>query len=437
MTITGYLDRRFGLSDRGTDVRTEFRGALLVFLSMSYIMVVNPHMMVDAGMDMDACFTATVLMTIFGCLVMGLYANFPVVQAPAMGVNAFFVYTVVIGMGYKWDTALAAVFLSGLIFLIISLTGLRERFMAAIPDSMRRGIAAGIGCFIVLIGLHNSGLIVSNPSTLVSLGDLGDAGVLLSLFCFLLTILLTAMKVKLAIFYGMVVTSAIGLIIGVITVPDSLITNPALPNIGSFIEGFRPDIFNVNFLMVIISILFVTFFDSTGTLMAVSGRAGLDKDGKGMHRAFISDSASASLSGVMGCTPCTAYAESSIGVEAGCRTGLTPVFVALFFVVALFVGPVFSMIDFHCIVGAMFMVGVAMITELKHVDWSDRPLTICVLSMLLFMLLTFSITNGIAFGIITYCIAMIGSRRGREVNAVIYAVAVISVVYLLMIAVNF
>ena len=433
------VDRYFRLSERGTSAKVEFKGALLIFLSMSYILVVNPHMMADAGMDQGACYTATVIITVFGCLMMGLYANYPVAQAPAMGINAFFVYTVVLTMGYQWDTALAAVFVSGILFLAVSASSLRARFIAAIPEGMRRGIAAGIGCFIVLIGLHNADVIVSNPSTLVALGDLTDAGVLLALFCLLVTIAMSAKKWKLAIFYGMVLTSAIGLVIGVIPMPESVFSAPAVPDVGSFLAGFHPDVLNMDFLMVVMSFVFVIFFDSTGTLMALGDRAGINREGeeRNLRRAFVADASSASLSGVIGCTPCSAYAESSVGIEAGSRTGLTPVFVAVMFAVALFIGPVFSVIDFHCTVGAMFMVGVAMITELRHIDWNDRPLTICVLSTIVFMILTYSITNGISFGIITYCVAMIGSGRGKEVHRIIYGVAVLALVYLIGTAIQF
>ena len=461
MTFSEVLDRHFCLGERGTDVKTEFKGALLVFLSMSYILVVNPIMMADAGMDQDACFTATVLITIFGCLVMGIYANYPVAQAPAMGINAFFAYTVVLDMGYGWDTALAAVFISGILFLLISMSSLRAKFLNAIPDSMRRGIAAGIGCFIVLIGLKNAGVVVANPGTLIALGNLADSAVLLSLLCLIITIVMTARGMKLAIFWGMLITAVVGIIIGVIAVPESILASPSAPYLGSFLDGFHPDILNLDFVMVIISFVFVIFFDSTGTLMALSDRAGIGlssgelqsdkaeggvdmatvanakKKEKGLRKAFVSDATSAALSGVIGCTPWSSYAESSVGIESGARTGLMPVFVALFFLVALFVGPLFSVIDAHCTVGAMFMVGVAMITELKHVDWSDKPITICVLSTILFMVLTYSITNGIAFGIIMYCAAMLGAKRGHEVNKIIYAVAVIALAYFLATAIEF
>lgn len=461
MSFSEAVDKYFRLSERGSDPKTELKGALLVFLSMSYILVVNPGMMADAGMDQNACYTATVLITIFGCLVMGLYANYPVAQAPAMGINAFFVYTVVITMGYQWDTALAAVFISGVLFFLISMSSLRTKFLNAIPDSLRRGIAAGIGCFIVLIGLNNAGVIASNVSTLVQLGDLSDPAVLLSLFCLSVTIIMAARKMKLAIFWGMLLTAIVGIIIGVIAVPGSLFATPEAPNFGNFIDGFHPEIFDLNFIMVIISFVFVIFFDSTGTLMALSDRAGIGLGSnelnvdleanrldaaevadvkareKGLRKAFMSDAAATTLSGVIGSTPCSSYAESSVGIESGSRTGLMAVFVAMFFFIALFVGPLFSVIDFHCTVGAMFMVGVAMITELRKVEWSDQCITISVLSTILFMVLTYSITNGIAFGIIMYCLAMIGAGRARDVNKGIYVVAIISLAYFLATAFNF
>lgn len=434
MDSVGLLDRFFHLTERSTDVRTEFKGALLIFLSMSYIIVVNPLMMSSAGMDPSATFTATVLMSIIGCLVMGLYANFPVAQAPAMGINAFFVYTVVLTMGYQWDTALAAVVISGALFLLVSISGIRKRVLDSIPEGLRHGITAGIGCFIALVGLMNAGIISGGSGTLVSLGDLSDAGVLLGLFSIGLTVFLYARGLHGAILYGMLASALIGIVIGTTEVPESLFAVPSMPDIGAFLGGFGPEILDMRFLMVVVSFAFVEFFDSSGTLMAVGKRAGIT-DGNGnvvCDRAVNADAACASISGMVGCTPTSAFAESAVGIEAGSRTGLTAVFVAMFFAVSLLIGPVFQMVDFRCTAGAMFIVGAAMITELRGMDWDDVPLTIAVMLTIMMMLLTYSITNGIAFGIIAYCVAMVGARRRSELNSAMYAMAIISVLYYVM-----
>lgn len=434
MDLVGRLDRFFHLTERSTDVRTEFKGALLIFLSMSYIIVVNPLMMSSAGMDVSATFTATVLMTIVGCLVMGLYANFPVAQAPAMGINAFFVYTVVIVMGYQWDAALAAVVISGALFLLVSVSGIRKRVLDSIPVGLRHGIVAGIGCFITMVGLINAGIIVGGSGTLVSLGDLSDTRVILGLFSIGLTVFLYARRVQGAILIGMLVTVLLAIVLGVTEVPDSIFAVPSMPDFGAFLGGFGPEILDIRFLTVVVSFAFVEFFDGSGTLMAVGKRAGI-ADGDGnviLDRAMNADAACASLSGMVGCTPTSAYAESAVGIEAGSRTGLTAVFVAMFFAVSLLIGPILQMVDIVCTAGAMFMVGVAMITELRGVDWDDVPLTAAILLTILMMLLTYSITNGITFGIIIYCVSMIGARRGSELNPVMYAMAGISVLYFVM-----
>ncbi|MBQ8178910.1 MAG: NCS2 family permease [Candidatus Methanomethylophilaceae archaeon] len=432
MSIADSIDRFFHVTERGSTIGTEAKGALLIFLSLSYILVVNPLMMTDAGMDRDAAFTATILISIFGCILMGIYANYPVAMAPAMGINAFFVYNVVVVMGYTWQAALAAVFLSGLVFFVLSVSGIRRIVIDAIPRPLRFGIAAGIGCFITFIGLANAGIVVSNPSTLVALGDMSDPGVLLALFCLCLTFLLYARKVPGAIFIGMAVTAVIGVVIGCIALPESVVSSPAVPDFGAFLDGFSSDMLSAEFVMIIISFVFVEFFDSSGTLLAVGQRAGFDDISAG--RALTADAATASISGIVGCTPASAFAESTVGVEAGSRTGLTAVFVAALFALALFLGPVFQIIDYRCTVAAMFLVGVAMISELRHVEWDDFPQTAAVLSTILIMLLTYSITDGIAFGLILYSVCMIGAGRHREVSPVLYLVALVSLAYFIAMA---
>ena len=434
MDLAACLDRFFHLTERSTDVRTEFKGALLIFLSMSYIIVVNPLMMSSAGMDASATFTATILMTIFGCLVMGLYANFPVAQAPAMGINAFFVYTVVLTMGYQWDTALAAVVISGALFLLVSVSGVRKRVLDSIPVGLRCGISAGIGFFIALVGLINAGILVGGSGTLVSLGDLSDVRVLLGLFSIGLTVFLYSRRVHGAILIGMLVTALLAIALGTTEVPDSIFAAPTMPDFGAFLGGFGPEILDVKFLMVVVSFAFVEFFDGSGTLMAVGKRAGIMDVGGNvvLDRAMNADAACASISGVVGCTPTSAYAESAVGIEAGSRTGLTAVFVAMFFAVSLLIGPIFQMVDIVCTAGAMFIVGVAMIAELRGMDWDDVPLTAAVMLTIMMMLMSYSITNGIAFGIIIYCVSMIGARRRSELNPIMYAMAAISVLYYVM-----
>ena len=335
MDVASGLDRFFEITKRGSNISTEVKGGILVFLSMAYIISVNTGMMATSGMDESACYTATIVMSIIGSLLMALYAKYPVAQAPLMGVNSFFTYTIVITMGFTWQQALVAVLISGIIFFAIAVSGVRKRVLDQIPPSLRFGITAGIGCFIMFIGLQNAGIIMEAPpdTTIVSIGDFSSPGVILSFFCIILTIVLYARKVVGAIFIGMVVTAVIGMAFSVIPLPDSVVELPSMPEVGAFMDGISSDLLSVDFLMAVISLAFVQFFDSTGTLMATGERAGIiDKDGNVQcERALLADSATSVISGVVGATPTGSFAESTVGIEAGARTGLASLTVAVLF----------------------------------------------------------------------------------------------------------
>ena len=434
MGVSESLDRFFGISGRGSTISTEVKGGVLIFLSMVYIIAVNTGMMVAAGMEESACYTATIVMAIIGTLLMALYAKFPVAQAPLMGVNAFFAYTIAGTMGFTWQEALVAVLISGVIFFVIAITGVRKRVLDQIPASLRFGITAGIGCFIVFIGLQNAGLI-ADSTTLVGLGDFSDPAVILAFFCIILTLFLYAMRIPGAVFFGMIVTAVIGVAIGVIPLPGELVSMPAMPPVGAFMDGISSNLLSVDFLVAVISLAFVQFFDSTGTLMATGERAGiLDENGNvKCDRALNADSATSVISGLVGATPTGSFAESTVGIEAGARTGLAALTVACLFAVALFVGPAFSVIGYSCTVGAMVIVGAAMITQLKGVTWDDWPTAVAVMATVIIMILTYSITDGIVFGILFYCVCMLGARRWREVSPIIYGLAVLFVLYLVFV----
>ena len=434
MGVSESLDRFFEISGRGSTISTEVKGGVLIFLSMVYIIAVNTGMMVAAGMEESACYTATILMAIIGTLLMALYAKFPVAQAPLMGVNAFFAYTIAGTMGFSWQEALVAVLISGVIFFVIAITGVRKRVLDQIPASLRFGITAGIGCFIVFIGLQNAGLI-ADSTTLVGIGDFSDPAVILAFFCIILTLFLYAMRVPGAVFFGMIVTAVIGVAIGVIPLPGELVSMPAMPPVGDFMDGISSNLLSVDFLVAVISLAFVQFFDSTGTLMATGERAGiLDENGNvKCDRALNADSATSVISGLVGATPTGSFAESTVGIEAGARTGLAALTVACLFAVALFVGPAFSVIGYSCTVGAMVIVGAAMITQLKGVTWDDWPTAVAVMATVIIMILTYSITDGIVFGILFYCVCMLGARRWREVSPIIYGLAVLFVLYLVFV----
>lgn len=415
-------------------MRTEIKGGVLIFLAMAYIIVVNSSMMAEAGMDRSACYTATIVMSIIGTLLMALYARYPVAQAPLMGVNAFFTYTIVLGLQFTWQEALVAVLISGIIFFMIAASGVRKRVLVQIPPSLRYGITAGIGCFIVFIGLQNAG-VITDASTLVGLGDFSSPSVILALFCIILTLFLYARKVTGAIFIGMIATAVVGMVFSVIPIPDSMVSLPVMPEVGAFMDGFSSNLLSVEFLMVVISLTFVQFFDSTGTLMATGERAGLmDEDGNvKCERALLADSATSVISGVVGATPTGSFAESTVGIEAGARTGLASLTVAVLFAVAMFIAPLFSVIDYSCTVGAMLVVGAAMITQLKGVKWDDWPVAVAVLGTVIMMILTYSITDGIVFGIVFYCVCMLGAGRWKEVSPVLYVLTVISLLYLVVV----
>ena len=434
MGVSESLDRFFEISGRGSTISTEVKGGVLIFLSMVYIIAVNTGMMVAAGMEESACYTATIVMAIIGTLLMALYAKFPVAQAPLMGVNAFFAYTIAGTMGFSWQEALVAVLISGVIFFVIAITGVRKRVLDQIPASLRLGITAGIGCFIVFIGLQNAGLI-ADSTTLVGIGDFSDPAVILAFFCIILTLFLYAMRVPGAVFFGMIVTAVIGVAIGVIPLPGELVSMPAMPPVGDFMDGISSNLLSVDFLVAVISLAFVQFFDSTGTLMATGERAGiLDENGNvKCDRALNADSATSVISGLVGATPTGSFAESTVGIEAGARTGLAALTVACLFAVALFVGPAFSVIGYSCTVGAMVIVGAAMITQLKGVTWDDWPTAVAVMATVIIMILTYSITDGIVFGILFYCVCMLGARRWREVSPIIYGLAVLFVLYLVFV----
>lgn len=423
------LDRYFGIKASGSNISTEIRGGFVVFLAMIYIISVNSLMMSQAGVDRDVAVTTTTLMAAMGSLLMGLYARFPVSMAPTMGVNAFVVYTVVIASGYTWNEALVAVLIAGVIYFAISISGLRQRLIGAIPPGLRMGIVTALGLFIVFVGLQNSGIIVSS-STLVGLGDLSEPAVILALFSILATIAFVSRWRYMGILAGIIVSVIIGLAIGVVTPPETLLSFPVEPELFGFIDGLSGDLLNTEFLLMVLSLTLVQFFDTTGTLMGVGIRAGKGEETYG--KAMIADSAMSLVSGVAGSTPTGSYLESAVGIESGARTGLSAVVVGLLFLVALFLGPVFGMMGYSCTVGAMVMVGIAMMSELKNVDWSDYALSASVLITVAFTILSYSITTGMCMGLIAFGIAMLASGRGSEVNRFMYLLILLSVGYLAM-----
>lgn len=433
------VDRYFGVTSSGSTMGTEVRGGVAVFMAMVYIIVVNTVMMTGAGVDEDTAFSVTALLAALGSLAMGIYARYPAAMAPGMGLNAMVCYTAVGAMGFTWQESLFAVVLSGLLFLALSLSGVRKRVLDSIPSVLKKGMTAGIGCFIAFIGLQGSGLIAASDATLVSLGDLSEPSVLLALLCLVVTVALAARSRSAGVIAGMVLTAAVGVVIGILEIPSSVLATPQLPVAGEFLDGITDNVLSAEFAVVVATMAFVEFFDGSGTLLAMGQAAGMkdQEQDEGFRRALNVDAGMASLAGVVGCTPVTAYSESAVGIGAGARTGLMAVVVGVLFLLALFIAPVFEIFGFECVVGAMVVVGALMAAGLREVEWGDLPSSLTVLTTILMMVLTYSITSGLAFGTIMYCASMVGAGRGREVNKAMYVLAAVFIVYLVVYAISF
>ncbi|WP_042141938.1 NCS2 family permease [Paucisalibacillus sp. EB02] len=425
------MKKYFQFEELGTNFRTEFMGGLTTFLAMAYILFVNPDILSAAGMDQGAVFTATALAAAVGTLFMGLIAKYPIALAPGMGLNAFFAFSVVIGMGIPWETALAGVLASGLIFVVLTLTGLREKVINAIPAELKKAVGAGIGLFIAFVGLQSAGIVVGNESTLVGIGDLTSPTVLLAVFGLVVSVILLALGIKAGIFYGMVITAIASLIFGlsefngiVGSVPD------VAPTFGAAITHFG-DIFTLEMLVVILTFLFVDFFDTAGTLVAVASQAGLVKDNKlpRAGKALFADSAATVVGAVVGTSTTTSYVESTSGVGVGARTGFASVVTAGFFLLALFFSPLLSVVTTAVTAPALIIVGVLMASVLKDIEWNDFAVAVPAFLTVLMMPLTYSIATGIAIGFIFYPITMLVKGRAKEIHPVMYGLFVVFILY--------
>lgn len=435
------LEKLFHLSEKKTNIKTEVVAGLTTFLAMAYILAVNPIILGDAGMDIQAVFMATAISSAVASLVMGLLANYPVALAPGMGVNALFAYTVVLGMGHTWQAALAAVFVSGLFFLIVSVTGIRKKIINAIPKQLKQAIGAGIGFFIAFIGLKNAGIVVANASTFVSLGNLLEPTVLLAVFGILLTIFLVAKNVRAAVFVGMVVTALVGLVLGFMgfegmpSLPSVMInTSFEISTLGAFANGFTELFANpFNCFIVVFSFLFVDFFDTAGTLVAVGNSCGLiNEDGElvNAEKALLSDAIGTVFGAVLGTSTVTSFVESTSGVAVGGRTGLSACTTAVLFLLSVFISPVILSLATNAVTApALVVVGIMMSAQLSGVDWNDFAYAVAGFITIISMVLFYSISNGIALGFITYGIAMIATNRGKEVSPIIWALDIIFIFY--------
>lgn len=430
------LNKFFKLEERGTTVSKEFLGGLTTFLSMAYIVFVNPSILSAAGMDQGAVFTATILAAAIGTLIMGLYANFPVALAPGMGINAFFAYTVVLVMGYSWQQALAGIFISGILFILLSLTGLRETIINSIPTSLKHAVGTGVGFFIAFLGFQNAGIIVNNDTTLVGVGNLTDFNVLIAVLGLIVTLVLLVRKVPAAIFIGMVVTAVLGIFLGVVELPTQVFAPiPSLSQTFGALFDALPTIFNKDMIVVIFSFLFIDFFDTAGTLMAVGFRAGfVTKEGKLLNssKALLADSTATVVGSILGTSSTTSYVESLAGVGAGARTGLASVFTSICFIFMLFCSGLLSVVTSSVTAPALITVGVLMASSLSNIEWEKIEIAIPAFLTIIMMLLGYSISEGIASGFVLYPIMMFAAGRRKEVNPVMWVLTVIFLIHFII-----
>lgn len=438
------MKKYFQFDELGTNYKREILGGFTTFLAMAYILIVNPLTLTLADvpdlpdalrMDYGAVFVATALSAAVGSFVMGFVAKYPLALAPGLGLNAFFAYTVVLTNGSPWQHALAAVFVSGVFFLILTLTGLREKLINAIPMELKLAVGAGIGLFIAFIGLKNAGIVVANPSTFVGIGNLTDPQVLLAIFGIVVTVVFLVRGVKAGVFFGMVITAIAGMIFGLVDVPSKVFEFPPSiePTFGALFSAFGDtEFYTLSMLSVILTFLFVDFFDNAGTLMAVANQAGFVKDNKlpRAGKALISDSIATIAGSIFGTSTVTSFVESSSGVAAGARSGFAAIVTGVLFLLSLFILPVLSVVTSAVTAPALIIVGVLMVSSLGKIDWEKFEVAVPAFFTMLMMPLTFSIATGVAIGFVFYPLTMILKGRAKEVHPIMYVFGVIFLLYL-------
>jgi len=429
-----FLENYFKLSENNTDFKTELIAGFTTFMTMAYILAVNPQILSAAGMDKGAVFTATALASVVATLVMAFYAKLPFALAPGMGLNAFFTYTVVLGMGHTWQFALTAVFIEGIIFILLTFFNVRELIVNSIPTNIKHAISVGIGLFIAFIGLKNAGIIVSNEATFVSLGKITDvshsAAPMVTIISFLVAGTLLALRVKGALLIGILVGTLVGIPLNITIIPSSFeVAPPSLSPI--FIKFEWSEIFSMDMVVVCFTFLFVDMFDTVGTLIGVSSKANLlDSEGRvpRVKEALMADAIGTTAGAMLGTSTVTTYVESAAGVAEGGRTGLTALTTAILFLLALLFSPIFLMIPSAATASALILVGAMMMTPIKNIDLNDYTELIPVFFTIVMMPLTFSISDGIIFGVLSYVLIKILSGRFKEVPLVTIIVAILFII---------
>lgn len=423
------LEQLFGLKSHNTTIKQEVIAGLTTFLTMAYIIFINPAMLADAGMDHGAVFVATCLAAAIGCFVMGFLANYPIALAPGMGLNAFFTYTVVLEMGYTWQVALGGVFISGIIFIILSLFKVREWIINSIPHALRMGIAAGIGLFLAFIGLKNAGIVVDNPATLVNLGDITALSPILSALGLFLIVALTTRKINGAVMISILIITFIGFLLGDIEY-HGLVSMP--PDIApTFMQLDIIGATEIGMISVIFAFLFVDLFDTTGTLVAVAQKGDLlakDNSFPRLGKALMADSTATVAGSMLGTSTTTSYVESVAGVSAGGRTGLTAVVVGVLFILATFFAPLAGIVPAYATAGPLFFVAVLMLSSLKNIEWDNLLDAVPATLICITMPLTFSIAHGIALGFISYAAVRIFSGKFNQLSISVSVIALLFVI---------
>ena len=439
------MKKYFRFEELGTNYRREIIGGLTTFLAMAYILVVNPMTLsleTIEGlpefmyMDKGSVFTATAIAAAIGSILMGVLARYPIALAPGMGLNAFFAYTVVLEFEIPWQIALTGVLFSGLIFICLSLSGIRETIINAIPSELKYAVGAGIGLFITFVGLQNSKIIVSNPNTVAGLGDLTDPNILLTIFGLVITVIMMVKGVKGGIFYGMLITAIVGMILSLVPIPDAVVGSvPSMaPTFGAAFDVFFEDpaaLLTAQFLIVVLTFLFVDFFDTAGTLISVANQAGLMKGEKlpRAGKALLADSIATVAGAVSGTSTTTSYVESTAGVAAGARTGFASVVTGVLFLLSLFFFPLLDVITSYVTAPALIIVGVLMVSSIGQIDWKRFEIAVPAFFVIIAMPLTYSIATGIAIGFIFYPITMIVAGRIKEIHPIMYGMWVVFVGY--------
>ena len=426
------MEKLFKLSEHKTDVRTEVLAGVTTFLTMAYILIVNPLMLADAGMDFGAVFTATALSAAIATLVMAFLANLPFALAPGMGLNAFFAYTVVITMGYTWQQALTAVFIEGIIFILLTAFNIREAIVNSIPANMKKAISVGIGLFIAFIGLQNAGIIVDG-ATLVELGDITHGKALVAMLGLIVTGVLVAYKLRGALLLGIVATTIIGIPFGVTSWAGGSFLPPSIAP--TFLQFSFTDVFTIDMIVIVFTFLFVDMFDTVGTLIGCATKADiLNKDGSipKCKEALFADAIGTTVGAMLGTSTVTTYVESSAGVSEGGRTGLTSLTVAILFLISLFLSPLFISVPGAATAPALILVGLFMIAPVKDIDFEESTEAIPAFLTILLMVTSYSIANGIMYGALSWIILKLLTKKAKEISPMMVVIAILLLLKLIL-----